>query len=312
MRKGVNEKRFKCFRRIVYYTETFLSLLFMEKNIIRDKYKLEGVLGRGHFGTVCKARILKTQEPVAVKLEIRSSDHVVSLRHESMILRHLNQFRIANIPQIHYYGIQDPYACLVLTYYHEKSLDYYALELEHVHEWWTQACHILKDIHTQGIVHRDLKPSHFMKVTHRSLSGQETTEWHLIDFGLATVYTNHHSQIRDTIVGSPNWISVYIHEGHEPTRRDDYITLIYIFLDLCLQTVNNGLPWIDKVGGFHQIACKENQWLIEQKSWISLKYILDKSILNTEEKTLFGKLLFLGERLQMKDKPPYDQVCFEF
>ena len=214
----------------------------MEKNIIRDKYKLEGVLGRGHFGTVCKGRILKTQEPVAVKLEIRSSDHVVSLRHESMILRHLNQFRIANIPQIHYYGIQDPYACLVLTYYNEKSLDYYDLELEHIYEWWIQACHILKAIHTQGIVHRDLKPSHFMKVTHRSLSpGQETTEWHLIDFGLATVYTNHDSQIRDTIVGSPNWISVYIHEGHEPTRRDDYITLIYIFMDLCLQTVNAGL-----------------------------------------------------------------------
>ena len=32
-----------------------------EKNIIQGKYKLCGILGKGHFGTVCKGMILKTK-----------------------------------------------------------------------------------------------------------------------------------------------------------------------------------------------------------------------------------------------------------
>jgi serine/threonine protein kinase len=295
----------------------------MEKNIIQNKYKLIGVLGKGQFGTVCKGIVLKTQEPVAIKLEPRSMP-VISLRHESMVLRHLNNKHVSQIPQLYYYGSQDVYVCLVMTYYKEMSLDCYELELEHVYEWWSQSCNILKSVHEHGVIHRDIKPCHFMKMS-GSGSGDDSSvdTWHLIDFGLATTYLDEYNKHvsenetkKETLIGSPNWISLYIHEGKEPTRRDDYISLVYIFMDLCLQTTTteteNGLPWIDLTDGFRVIDSPPNQIMIQQKSWICLKTMIDKSILKEEEKTLFHQIIFLCSQLAFSDKPPYDLISFDF
>jgi len=286
----------------------------MEKNVIQNKYKLEGVLGKGQFGTVCKGIILRTQEPIAIKLELRSTP-IVSLRHESMVLRHLNNKHVSQIPQLYYYGCQDVYMCLIMTYYKENSLDCYELEIEHIYEWWEQSCAILRSIHEHGVVHRDIKPGHFMKVTY----GQEKTSWHLIDFGLATTYLDENNKHvlenetkKESLIGSPNWISVYIHEGKEPTRRDDYIALVYIFMDLCLQTIGSELPWLDLYPGFHTIESMYNHSMENQKSWDCLKTMIDKSILKEEEKTLFHQIIFLCSQLAFSDKPPYDHIAFEF
>ena len=160
----------------------------MEKNIIQKKYKLLGVLGKGQFGTVCKGLVLKTQEPVAIKLE-PSSMQVISLRHESMILRHLNNKRVSQIPQLYYYGPQDVYMCLVMTYYSEKSLDYYELELDHIYEWWTQACSILKSVHEHGVIHRDIKPENILIGPYGEVL--------LLDWGLAKVWHKNLLKIED-------------------------------------------------------------------------------------------------------------------
>jgi len=299
----------------------------MEKNIIQNKYKLLGVLGKGQFGTVCKGIVLKTHELVAIKLEPRSMP-VISLRHESMVLRHLNNKYVSQIPQLYYYGSQDIYMCLVMTYYNELSLDCYELELDHVYEWWSQACSILKSVHEHGVIHRDIKPCHFMKMTSSGTSngsGHDSSvdTWHLIDFGLATTYLDEYNKHvsenetkKETLIGSPNWISLYIHEGKEPTRRDDYISLVYIFMDLCLQTTTteteNRLPWIDIIDGFRVIDSSPNQIMIQQKSWVCLKTMIDKSILKEEEKTLFHQIIYLCSRLSFCDKPPYDLISFDF
>lgn len=301
----------------------------MEKNTIQNKYKLLGVLGKGQFGTVCKGVVLKTQEPVAIKLEPRSMP-VISLRHESMVLRHLNNKHVSQIPEVYYYGPQDIYMCLVMTYYKEYSLDCYELELDHIYEWWSQACSILKSVHEHGVIHRDIKPCHFMKVTrftghseddinvnmNMNMNKHEETTWNLIDFGLATTYLDEYNKHvsendtrKETLIGSPNWISLYVHEGKEPTRRDDYIALVYIFMDLCL---DNGLPWIDATPGFSVIDSLENETMLQQKAWICLKQMVDKSILNEEEKTLFNQIIYFCSRLLFHDKPPYDQLYFEF
>lgn len=315
----------------------------MEKNIIQNKYKLTGVLGKGQFGTVCKGIVLKTKEPVAIKLELRSTS-VISLRHESMVLRHLNNKHVSQIPQLYYYGSQDVYMCLVMTYYEEMSLDCYEMDLDHIYEWWSQACSILKSVHEHGVIHRDIKPGHFMKVRSggggggdnggdNSDSDDTSDTWHLIDFGLATTYLDENNKHvsenetkKETLIGSPNWISFYIHEGKEPTRRDDYISLVYIFIDLCLQSTGtttetttgttteeteNGLPWIGVIPGYRLIDSVLNTAMLQQKSWSCLKTLIDKSILKEEEKTLFNQIIYLCSRLSFCDKPPYDMIGFD-
>lgn len=282
-----------------------------EKNIIQGKYKLCGILGKGHFGTVCKGIVLKTKKHVAIKLESKEVP-IPSLRHESMILRHLNGKRVSSIPELIYYGLQDQYYCLVMSYYDEGCLNDSILELEHIHEWWIQSCHILNHVHAQGVVHRDIKPDHFMKKT----IGENTTQWHLIDFGLATTYwddsCDHILETREkrsTITGSPNWISTHIHKGETPVRRDDYISLVYIFIDLCLQTIDQELPWKDKYGGVENTSSATNQLYIQEKSWDCLEEYITKSILNHEEKKTFNTLIFICSRLRFSDKPPYEQIA---
>jgi len=60
-------------------------------------------------------------------------------------------------------------------------------------------------------------------------------EIYLIDFGLATFYMGedglHVPNVpTDHIIGSPLFVSLRVHEGHRYSRRDDLISLGYVYL----------------------------------------------------------------------------------
>ena len=86
----------------------------------------------------------------------------------------------------------------------------------------------LQHIHKLYIVHRDIKPSNIM------LNG---TSLVLIDFGLATFYIDADEKhvpstypLKQHIVGSSKYASVNVHRGYDPVRRDDVISLVYVFI----------------------------------------------------------------------------------
>ena len=68
----------------------------------------------------------------------------------------------------------------------------------------------------------------------------------LIDFGLSTIfvdeYLKHIEPKNDSsfIIGTPKFISLHIHNGKDASRRDDVISLMYLYLYM-----NNDLqlPW---------------------------------------------------------------------
>jgi serine/threonine protein kinase len=266
-------------------------------HVIQGKYEINNIIGRGQFGTVCKGTIIKNKNSIAIKLEPNTKNGT-TLRHEAAVLRYLNSKRVVQIPELYYYGTQPPFYYLIMTYYDEYSLDKYELDTADIHEWWIQSCIILRAVHDQGIIHRDIKPSHFMK----SAKGNDI-QWNLIDFGLATTYLDekniHMKESQSTsIIGSPNWISIYIQQGIVPSRRDDYISLLYILIDLYSQTEGGNLYWLHK----------DINTIYGYKKWDCLKQNILWSDKLQEEKEFVDKIIFVCERLKYEEKPPYDAV----
>jgi serine/threonine protein kinase len=87
----------------------------------------------------------------------------------------------------------------------------------------------------------------------------KNNEIYLIDFGLATFFIGEDGQHLqnesvDTIIGSPRWISRNILEGNRYSRRDDMISLGYIYCYLVLERT----PWELEESDIIRINCKFN------------------------------------------------------
>lgn len=204
-------------------------------SIIANKYRIDSILSKGSFGIICKGTHLKlNNEIVAIKIEIRSK----SLKHEVKILNYLYTNKIRTIPSIYWYGNYNENPCLVMTYY-EYTLSQYmekkSLDGDKIHGIMYKMLGIISQIHEQWVVHRDLKPANFMI---------KNGEIYLIDFGLATFFITDDgkhvpNEEINTLIGSPKYISIYIYLGNRYSRRDDLISLVYIYCMMVLKDT----PW---------------------------------------------------------------------
>jgi len=134
-----------------------------------------------------------------------------------------------------------------------------------------------------------MKPQNFM--FKQSVSNTEfTDDLYLIDFGLATVYVDDHKKTLPLkkqnihLLGTPKFISYYIHEGWDPGRRDDYISISYIWMYLLYGT----LPW-ENVSNPSQPMNNDQEWIDETS------LLHEKNQLRKERKTLDYLLQYIGQ-----------------
>lgn len=254
--------------------------------VLNQKYRILNKIGEGKFGQVMKGKVLKGRkvgESVAIKYNIDNANEYgqfeySNIAHESKILNYLNQkTRPTNKfpygPQLYWYGVtfhdednesesdQDQETrpniriSFMVTTYYEISLTNFldqggsgALKLV-IGPFMDQMINALHHIHELYVIHRDIKPSNFMV---------EKGQIRLIDFGMSIFYldgeTGEHikepkepsKDPKKEIVGSPNYVSPFVHEGWPNTRRDDYISMAYVIL-FYLSSGDEGkprrLPW---------------------------------------------------------------------
>ena len=273
----------------------------MEIEVLANKYQILENIGNGHFGSVSKGICIRTRKRVAIKMEERS-DHGL-LKHEATVLHYLDSQKCKNIPFLYYYGFhRNTVVYIVMSYYAHGSLDQLRQSMDEEEKigWWNTALDILEHIHKAGIVHRDLKPQHFMR--------DEQYEWHLIDFGLATSFLDdsqeHIKEVpKDNIVGSPNYVSWFVHGGRDVVRRDDFLSTIYILWELFwgsyLDTNSSVQISTDVLNDF-------NAWLREQKDFSRFYEKLARE--DGERGPMMDfmvSLLSHAEQLKFKDKPNY-------
>jgi casein kinase I family protein HRR25 len=204
--------------------------------IIANKYKIIEKLNNGEFGTIFKAENIRTKELVAIKMESISVETKM-LKRETQIYQYLG--KATGIPQVKWYGSTEEYNYMVMPLFGD-SLASKTFSLVDSFSIGQKIVRILSFIHEKGLIHRDVKPDNFV-------FNQDGTDVYIIDFGLCKKYIdndNKHIEMKTgkTIIGTPNFVSVNVHNGVEPSRRDDLISVAYIILYL----INGGLPWQTK------------------------------------------------------------------
>jgi serine/threonine protein kinase len=105
----------------------------------------------------------------------------------------------------------------------------------------TQILKIVKKIHDKELLHRDIKPDNFLFGIQDDIN-----TIHIIDFGFCKRYLDNERKhiphrVDKTPLGTPNYISVNVHDGIEPSRRDDLESVGYV----ALYMLYGKLPWDD-------------------------------------------------------------------
>lgn len=271
---------------------------------IKNKYIVKDKLGNGKFGIVYLGIYKKTNENVAIKTEPLKTQAKL-LKHETTILKYLYERGSRNIPTIFWYGVHLDNTCLVMSYYDQSLFEYIKtkeLTNEQIYKIILQMILILENIHKNLVVHRDIKPQNFML---------KDGELFLIDFGLATFYVDEkgeHIEERshDSIIGTPKYISQNIHEGITPSRRDDLISIGYIYIFL----VCRELPWdtiptnILNENIHHEISIEhyKNKVRLNLKLWDNIENICLKIDVKLH------KYLQYCYNIKYKEQPNYDAI----
>lgn len=206
------------------------------ENIINKKFKINETIGNGKFGIVYKGQNLRTNEIVAIKTENNSLYKL--LKREAIILDHLSRAKVKKIPSVYWYGKYNELTCLIMTFFQHDLMSYVEIkkpEKEKIRLLIVKCIDVLENIHSKSIIHRDIKPQNFMI---------KDGDIFLIDFGLALFYkdeNNLHVVHKDenSIVGTPKYTSFFNHNGEPQSRRDDLISLGYMYLFL----TSGSLPW---------------------------------------------------------------------
>ena len=198
--------------------------------MLANKYKLLEKLSQGSFGKVFKAENIRTGEIVAIKTEVKSKDQK-SLKMEAKIYQYLAN--TDGIPQLKWFGATNNVNYLVtnLLEHSVTSLvkEYGRLSIKTVLLLGTQMIERLEILHGHYLIHRDIKPDNFMI----NIS-DKTNKMFLIDFGFCKRYNyegNHiEFKMNKTLIGTPNYVSLNVHKGCEPSRRDDLESCFYVMI----------------------------------------------------------------------------------
>jgi len=228
--------------------------------MLANKYQLLEKISQGSFGKVFRASNIRTGEIVAIKTEVKTKEQK-SLKMEAKIYQYL-----ANndgFPQLKWFGSTNNVNFLV-TNLLECSITklvqkYGRLSVKTVLLLGIQMIERIQTLHNHYLIHRDIKPDNFMI----NIS-DKTNKIFLIDFGFCKRYNydGKHIEFKRTtsLIGTPNYVSLNVHNGAEPSRRDDVESCLYVLIYMLFGKIFSSEPSGDpKLNPMKILALKKEQ-----------------------------------------------------
>ena len=211
--------------------------------IIANKYRTMEQIGSGCFGCIMKGENIRTKEEVAIKIEkIDASTKL--LKNEAQIYLLLSKQESSGFPSIKWFGKDDQFYYMVMellgqpvsslkreSVQNNKDL---SLPIEIICKIGMQIIDRLNKLHETGLIHRDIKPENLLFGL-----GRKMHVVHLIDFGFCKSYllddrTHIRCETGKSIIGTPNFISINMHNRLSLSRRDDLESMVYVLIYLFL------------------------------------------------------------------------------
>ena len=260
--------------------------------IIANKYKIVGKLGSGTYGDIYKAENIRTKAVVAIKME--SCDvQTKMLKRETTIYQYLNNTE--GIPNVLWFGIYNNNYYMAMNILGQSLRDIIEdkslLSLDYVLLLGNQMVKRLESIHSLGLIHRDVKPDNFLFGCN-----DKTDILYIIDFGLCKKYVDGEKHIIERkgrkLIGTPNYVSINVHNGVEASRRDDLESVVYIMSYL----LYGKLDWFEY---FNKDDILMNETICKMKT-----QFMENTIVPIQLRMFFGYC----REIQFSSTPNYDYI----
>ena len=202
--------------------------VFIPGDVLADRYRIVGLLGRGGMGEVYRADDLKLKQPVALKfLPEKLSDDGAALARfyqEVSVARQISHRHVCRVYDVGESGGQH---FISMEFVRGEELASLLKRIGHLPpdkavEIARQLSAGLAAIHDKGVLHRDLKPANVMI--------DERGDVRITDFGIAALAEEMSGQ--GAIAGTPAYMSPEQLEGNGLTVKSDLYSLGLVIHEL--------------------------------------------------------------------------------
>ena len=239
--------------------------------VLKDRYRIESVLGEGGMGTVYMAQDTLLERPRALKElypdPLASEAKLLAARKQfEQEAQALAKLRHPNLPHVSDYFSVDEYDYLVMDYVEGESLADILNRKKRPTEplaldWLAQIVDALTYCHSHHIVHRDIKPANLILTP----DGRVV----LVDFGLVKMVDPHNPKTATIVrgLGTPQYtpLEQYDHSvGHTDARSDIYAlgaTFYHLLTGRAPQPVSQRILNPDSQPPIQQANPKVSTWM---------------------------------------------------
>ena len=196
--------------------------------------EIECLIGQGGMGAVYKARQLKLDRPVALKvIKPESYEDPAFAERFNREARTLARLNHPNIVAVHDFGEAGQLYYFIMEFVDganlRQLLETQQLEPEQALAVAPQICDALQFAHGEGVVHRDIKPENILL--------DRTGRVKIADFGLAKLVANSAENFtltgRHQVMGTPRYMAPEQMEGsHQVDHRADIYSLGVVFYEM--------------------------------------------------------------------------------